>query len=81
MAQVGPTLDATHAPGYQLLLVRAEALVEATRAALGVIGQRPPERFVIGNQARPKMTPAEEEAMLRIDAALTGVISVRKRKK
>ena len=73
------TVDDENRPGYFLLVSRAEALVDVIRAADEVVGQKPPERFVIGNRARPKMSPAEEEAMLRIDAALTGLISVRKR--
>lgn len=73
------TVEASNRPGYYLLVSRAETLVDVIRAADEVVGQKPPERFVIGNRARPKMSPAEEEAMLRIDAALTGLISVRKR--
>lgn len=72
-------LDADNKPGFYLLINRAEALIEVVREANEVVGTKPPERFVIGNRARPKMSPAEEEAMLRIDAALTGLISVRKR--
>ena len=32
---------------------------------------------MIGNSGRPKMSPAEEEAMLRIDADLKQIISLR----
>jgi TATA-binding protein-associated factor Taf7 len=73
------TLDADNRPGFHLLINRAETLIEVVREANEVVGTKPPERFVIGNRARPKMSPAEEEAMLKIDAALTGLISVRKR--
>jgi hypothetical protein len=79
LAEIGTSLPANERPGYHLLLSRIEVLLEAMRKADPVIGQKPPERFIIGNQGRPKMTPAEEEAMLKIDAALTGVISARKR--
>lgn len=72
-------LSADNRPGFYLLINRAEILIEVIRDADAVVGTKPPERFVIGNRARPKMSPAEEEAMLRIDAALTGLISVRKR--
>lgn len=72
-------LDADNKPGFYLLVSRAETLIDVFAEADRVVGTRPPERFVIGNRARPKMSPAEEEAMLQIDAALTGLISVRKR--
>ena len=72
-------MAADNRAGFFLLISRAETLIDVIRAATHVVGQKPPERFVIGNRARPKMSPAEEEAMLRIDAALTGLISVRKR--
>jgi len=79
LAGLGSQLRPDERPGYHLLLVRVESLVDAVRRAEDLIGQKPPERFVVGNKGRPKMTPAEEHAMLMIDAALTGVISVRKR--
>ena len=79
LAGLGAKLRPDERPGYHLLLVRVESLVDAVRRAEDLIGQKPPERFVVGNKGRPKMTPAEEHAMLMIDAALTGVISVRKR--
>lgn len=72
-------LDADNKPGFYLLVSRAETLIDVITEADQVVGEKPPERFVIGNRARPKMSPAEEEAMLQIDAALTGLISVRKR--
>lgn len=72
-------LQADNKPGFYLLISRAETLIDVFAEADSVVGTKPPERFVIGNRARPKMSPAEEEAMLQIDAALTGLISVRKR--
>ncbi len=66
--------------GYNAFVTRGRALVEILEGAEEVIGQKPPERVVIGNAARPKMSPAEEDVMLRMDAALKQLISLRVKK-
>ncbi|MCA9540257.1 MAG: hypothetical protein KC620_15270 [Myxococcales bacterium] len=70
-------LSADERPGFALFLHRASALVGVLDNAENIIGTKPPERFVIGNQGRPKMHPLEEDLMLRFDAALKALISVR----
>ena len=79
----GPVADARaqlrpdELPGYEALLVRADQLLSSMRTAEDIVGTKPPERFVVGNRGRPKMTAGEETAMLEIDAALKRLISVR----
>jgi hypothetical protein len=72
-------VTADEMPGYRLMRVRADALIEAMRAAEAFIGKKPPERVVVGNQGRPKMSAEEEAAMIEIDSALKRLISVRAR--
>jgi hypothetical protein len=72
-------VTAEEMPGYRLMRVRADALIEAVRAAEPYIGKKPPERVVVGNQGRPKMSAEEEAAMIEIDSALKRLISVRAR--
>jgi hypothetical protein len=72
-------VTADEMPGYRLMRVRADALIEAMRAAEAYIGKKPPERVVVGNQGRPKMSAEEEAAMIEIDSALKRLISVRAR--
>ena len=52
-------------PGYNLFLERATALREAFDDAAPIVGKKPPERFVIGNSGRAKISPDESEALLR----------------
>lgn len=79
----GPLFAAPVSPenqaGFRLLVHRTRELLDIIRKADEVIGLMPPERVVIGNVGRPKMHPDEEKAMLRIDAALRGLIAVRAR--
>jgi hypothetical protein len=64
-------------PGYELMLERSEELAGCFEESLKDIGKKPPERFVVGNQNRPKLSPEEESSMLALDAAFKGLISVR----
>lgn len=68
--------EAEH-PGFDLFLKRSIEMYEVIDAAQEVVGKKPPERFVIGNSGRPKMSPLEEEAMLRIDAAIKALVSIK----
>ena len=74
-------LTADELPGYENLRGRCYELMEALRVAEPYIGVKPPERVVIGNQGRPKMSSEEQGSMLRIDHAIKGVISVRAKQK
>ncbi|MCB9522326.1 MAG: hypothetical protein H6702_02975 [Myxococcales bacterium] len=70
-------LEPDEIPGYELFLERASTLLAAFEAAVPVVGQKPPERFVIGNSGRAKISPDESQALLRIEACLKGLISIR----
>ncbi len=64
-------------PGFERMLDRAEQFVGILDGARDLIGKKPPERVVIGNQGRPKMTPEEEQVVQRLDKALKALISVK----
>lgn len=64
-------------PGYRRFVHVARALVETFRTAEEVIGKKPPERVVVGNVGRPKMSPEEEHALLEMDAALKNLVRVK----
>ena len=66
-------------PAYTLLMRRGRSLLAALEAAVESIGQDVPERVVIGNANRPKMSPDENASMLEIDTQLKGVISLKAR--
>jgi hypothetical protein len=70
-------MRADELPGYERMLERAEELVGILDGARELIGKKPPERVVIGNQGRPKMTPEEEQVVQRLDKALKALISVK----
>ncbi len=63
--------------GYDRFLAAATALAAAFEELEPVIGQKGPERVVIGNAGRPKMSPEEEEGMLRLDAAFKTLVAVK----
>jgi hypothetical protein len=63
--------------GYELMLSRAHQLLEVMRRAEPVVGQKPPERFIVGNTGRPKMSPEEESLIVEIDTVLKRLISTR----
>ncbi|MCB9538465.1 MAG: hypothetical protein H6704_19610 [Myxococcales bacterium] len=79
LAAVADDLEPSNRPGYALLMHRAHELAAVLAEGERVIGQKGPDRVVVGNQGRPKMSPEEATIMLRIDAALKGLISVRDR--
>ncbi|MBU0550701.1 hypothetical protein KKF91_03260 [Myxococcota bacterium] len=56
---------------------RLNEVLDTFHEVIPLLGQRPPERVVVGNVGRPKMTPDEEEAMLRVDYALKGLFAVK----
>ena len=64
-------------PGFRLFLHRAQELAQTYLEADEVVGSKPPERVVVGNVGRPKMSPDEEAVLIRIDEALKALISVR----
>ena len=70
-------LRADELPGYNLFLERANTLLQAFDEGAPIMGKKPPERFVIGNSGRAKISPDESEALLRIEASLKGLISIR----
>jgi len=72
-------LQLAEQPGFDLFLERVRNLVEVFKEIQGVLGKVPPTRVVVGNTGGPKMTPDEEEAMIRVDAALKSLISIRQR--
>ena len=57
------------------LLTAAEALQRSIDDSIDVIGRIGPERIVVGNQNRPKMTAEEVNAMAHIYTNFGGVIS------
>ena len=77
LAQVSTQLTPDERPGYALLCARAATLLEAMERVEAYIGKKPPERVVVGNQGRPKMSPEEEAGIIEIDSALKRLISVR----
>ena len=77
LAQVSTQLTPDERPGYALLCARAATLLEAMERVEAHIGKKPPERVVVGNQGRPKMSPEEEAGIIEIDGALKRLISVR----
>ncbi len=79
LAAIAADLEPSNRPGYALLMHRAHELAAVLAEGERVIGQKGPDRVVVGNQGRPKMSPEEADVMLRIDAALKGLISVRDR--
>jgi hypothetical protein len=70
-------MSADEGPGYELMLERAKQLLEVMRRAEPLIGQKPPERFIVGNTGRPKMSPEEESLIVEIDTVLKRLISTR----
>lgn len=72
-----PEMSADEVPGYELMVFRAQQLLEVMRRAEPLIGQKPPERFIVGNTGRPKMSPEEESLIVEIDTVLKRLISTR----
>ncbi|MFN3202159.1 MAG: hypothetical protein ACE366_27395 [Bradymonadia bacterium] len=66
-------------PAFEALVSRGQALHAALVAASTAIGASVPERVVIGNSNRPKMSPDENASMMEIDQRLKGVISLKAR--
>lgn len=64
-------------PGYHHFVTAAAYLIAVLDGSYDTIGQRPPERFVVGNRGRPKMHPAEEEMMLDLDQAIKALVAVK----
>jgi hypothetical protein len=72
-----PQMSVEELPGYDLMHQRAEQLLACMRRAEPVIGSKPPDRFIVGNTGRPKMSPEEESLIVEIDALLKRLISTR----
>jgi hypothetical protein len=72
-----PRLRDDELPGYERMLERAVTLIDLLVEGREVIGRKPPERVVIGNQGRPKMTPEEEQLITKLDKSLKALISVK----
>lgn len=70
-------MSADELPGYDLMFQRAEQLLACMRKAEPVIGSKPPDRFIVGNTGRPKMSPEEEALIVEVDALLKRLISTR----
>jgi hypothetical protein len=70
-------MSAEEMPGYELMLQRAEQLLACMRRAEPLIGSKPPDRFIVGNTGRPKMSPEEEALIVEVDALLKRLISTR----
>lgn len=70
-------LNAEQQEAMAIFCQQLDEVLDTFSEVIPCIGIKPPARVVVGNVGHPKMTPDEEEAMLRVDFGLKGLFAVK----